>query len=134
MWAAYYAQYSQAQQMGANGAVDGTAAAAAAAAGTGTAAGAAQNEAAYEQWIEYYKAYGMVNEAEAMEKSLVEFRKSKKVSQDCFKHRLFVVTNVLLSQQGGEDNGKQHESSKNQSRDHESSHHHRSRRNGDHSD
>lgn len=78
MWAAYYAQYSQAQQMGGNGAADGTAPAAAAAAGSG---GAAQNEAAYEQWIEYYKAYGMVNEAEAMEKSLAEFRKQKNVSQ-----------------------------------------------------
>lgn len=78
MWAAYYAQYSQAAQQ--NGAVDGTAAAApgTAAAGAGF---DAPNEEVYEQWIEYYKAYGMINEAELMKKSLDEFRKQKKVSQ-----------------------------------------------------
>ena len=86
MWAAYYAQYSQAQQQMGNGAAEGSAATA----GAGAAAGSAeQNEEAYEKWIEYYKAYGMVCEAETMEKSLAEFRKQKKVSVDYLRLRLF---------------------------------------------
>lgn len=86
MWAAYYAQYSQAQQQMGNGAAEGSAATA----GAGAAAGSAeQNEEAYEKWIEYYKAYGMVFEAETMEKSLAEFRKQKKVSVDYLSLRLF---------------------------------------------
>lgn len=117
MWAAYYAQYSQAQQQMGNGAAEGSAATA----GAGAAAGSAeQNEEAYEKWIEYYKAYGMVFEAETMEKSLAEFRKQKKSDDNGNKHH-----------EGSNSKGSHrdhHESSSS------SSSHHRSRRNGDHSD
>lgn len=98
MWAAYYAQYySQA-----NGASTAAAAAStdpqqqqqqqaawAANASTSTAAAAAagqDNEAVYQQWIEYYKACGMTKEAEAIEQKLKEFKNAKSLQKDDNNH------------------------------------------------
>lgn len=87
-WAAYYAQYYSQQQNGAAAADPTSAAATAAAAGQTTQATAAayaasgqDPETVYQQWIEYYKAYGMTREAEAMEQKLKEYQQSKQSQQ-----------------------------------------------------
>ncbi|OTF83645.1 hypothetical protein BLA29_001183 [Euroglyphus maynei] len=86
MWAAYYAQYYS-QANGASPAVGSTdpqqqqqqqqqqQSAYAATAGQ-------NNEAVYQQWIEYYKACGLTKEAEAIEQKLKEFKNAKALGKD----------------------------------------------------
>ena len=81
MWAAYYAQYAQYAQPQAavNGAqIPGQEQA------QQNMNGGQYDENVYKQWIEYYKAYGMTNEAEQMEKSLRDYKNSKKVGFGVF--------------------------------------------------
>lgn len=72
MWAQYYAQYYQQPQMAAamNGAMP-----------TVPPGGPeyAYDEKVYRQWIDYYKACGLVNEAAQMEKSLQDYKEKQMV-------------------------------------------------------
>lgn len=70
MWAAYYAQYYQTGSEPQPGGAPGSAAAANT---------AGYDESIYKQWAEYYRSYGMTNEAEQMELKLKEMQSSKKV-------------------------------------------------------
>ena len=81
MWAAYYAQYYQQQPQAVNGVAGGPGQDPQQQSGTAAAAAATgqYDENVYKQWIEYYRAYGMTNEAEAMEKSLREYKNAQKV-------------------------------------------------------
>ncbi|XP_054158147.1 far upstream element-binding protein 2-like [Oppia nitens] len=89
-WAAYYAQcYAQSQQttpqapaatatsnysMPTNGSAADQAAAAAAGQQPGDPSQSGNQEAIYRQWAEYYRAYGMVKEAEQMEQMLAQYK------------------------------------------------------------
>lgn len=86
MWAAYYAQY---YQQGATVAPTSTSTTTSSSANGSTAAAhpSQDTEAIYQQWIEYYNAYGMTKEAEEMKQKLKEFQMAKKV----FKKRLLVI-------------------------------------------